>query len=56
MPNDAATVLDIILACRRVKRFTEGVDEPGFQSDEEKRWAVFSQLLIIGEAAVLLPS
>ncbi len=51
MQDDAASILDILLACRRVTRFTEGVDETAFQADEEKRWAVFSQLLIIGEAA-----
>lgn len=50
-PDDDATALDIVLACRRVRRFLEDVDEPSFQADEEKRWAVVSQLLIIGEAA-----
>ncbi len=50
-PDEAATALDIVLACRRVRRFLEDVDEPSFQADEEKRWAVVSQLLIIGEAA-----
>jgi uncharacterized protein with HEPN domain len=51
MPDDAATVLDIVLACRRLLRFTQGIDAARFRSDEEKRWAAVSQLLLIGEAA-----
>ncbi|MBM4036545.1 MAG: DUF86 domain-containing protein [Planctomycetes bacterium] len=51
MRDDPTAVLDIVLACRRLRRFIEGVDEPAFQADEEKRWAVFSQLLLVGEAA-----
>jgi len=54
MLDDAATVLDIVLACRRLLRFTQGVDEVLFRSDEEKHWAVVSQLLLIGEAATRL--
>ena len=50
MSDDAATVLDIILACRRLRRFTEGVNEQAFRTNEEKHWAAVSQLLIIGEA------
>jgi uncharacterized protein with HEPN domain len=50
MPDDATTLLDIVLACRRIVRFTGGVDHPSFDSNEEKRWATVSQLLIVGEA------
>jgi len=50
MPDDATAALDIVLACRRVLRFTEGVEEPAFLADEEKHWAAASQLLLIGEA------
>jgi uncharacterized protein with HEPN domain len=50
MWHDAATILDLVLACRRVRRFVERVKERAFQADEEKRWAVVSQLLVIGEA------
>jgi uncharacterized protein with HEPN domain len=50
MADEKATVLDIVLACRRVLRFIAGVDEPTFLANEEKHWAVASQLLIIGEA------
>jgi uncharacterized protein with HEPN domain len=50
MQGDAAAVLDILLACRRAQRFVEGVAEAAFQRNEEKRWAVVSQLLVVGEA------
>lgn len=51
MRDDPSSVLDIVLACRRLGRFVEGVDEPTFQANEEKRWAAVSQLLLVGEAA-----
>lgn len=50
MADDAATVVDIITACRRIARFVADLDEVEFQADEAKRWAVVSQLMIIGEA------
>jgi uncharacterized protein with HEPN domain len=50
MADDAATVLDIVLACRRIAQFLSGIDEPHFLAAEEKHWAVVSQLSIIGEA------
>lgn len=48
MPDDLATVLDIVLACRRINRFLRDVDESTFLDDEEKQWAVVSQLSLIG--------
>jgi uncharacterized protein with HEPN domain len=50
MERDLATVLDIVLAARRIGLFVADVDEAGFSANEEKRWAVVSQLTIIGEA------
>jgi uncharacterized protein with HEPN domain len=50
MSDDAATVVDIVLACRRIGRFVANVDHATFYADEEKHWAVASQLLLIGEA------
>lgn len=50
MPDDKATVLDIVLACRRIERFLRDAEEETFRAADEKRWAVVSQLLIIGEA------
>lgn len=51
MPRDRATVLDIVLACRRIQRFTTGLSRDGFLSDEKTQSAVLHQLLLIGEAA-----
>ena len=50
MADDAATILDIVLACRRIGQFLADADEAAFHADEEKRWATVSQLMIIGEA------
>jgi uncharacterized protein with HEPN domain len=50
MRDDAATVLDIVLACRRISRFIAGADQSTFLDDDEKHWAVVSQLMLIGEA------
>ena len=49
MADDAATTVDIVLACRRIGRFMAGADEAAFHIDEQKHWAVVSQLLLIGE-------
>ena len=50
MADDRATILDMVLACRRIGRFIAGVDEAAFVGSEEKRWAVVSQLSIVGES------
>lgn len=50
MPDDAATILDVVLACRRIMRFVADTDEAKFFADDEKHWAVVSQLMLIGEA------
>ena len=51
MPDDAATVLDIVLACQRVARFIADSDQRSFLADEREQWAVVSQLMLSGEAA-----
>jgi uncharacterized protein with HEPN domain len=51
MPRDRATVLDIVLACRRIQRFTSGLGRDEFLGDEKTQSAVLHQLLVIGEAA-----
>ena len=51
MPDEAATVLDIVLACQRVARFVADSDQRSFLADEREQWAVVSQLMLIGEAA-----
>ncbi len=50
MADDLATVLDMVLASRRIARFLSGVDEQTFLATEEKHWAVVSQLALIGES------
>jgi uncharacterized protein with HEPN domain len=50
METDPGIVLDIVLASRRIARFVANADEAQFLADEEKHWAVVSQLSIIGEA------
>jgi uncharacterized protein with HEPN domain len=54
MSRDSATLVDIAEAARRATRFTAGLDAASFFGNEEKRWAVFSQIVIIGEAAARL--
>ena len=54
MSRDSATLLDIAEAARRAIQFTAGLDAATFIDSEEKRWAVFSQIVIIGEAAARL--
>jgi len=56
MPDDAATIVDILASCRRIERFVSGVDRKLFHASEEKHWAVASQLLVIGEAVTRLSS
>ena len=51
MPDDAATLLDIVLACRRIARFIGDSDQTSFLNDERDQWAVASQFTLIGEAA-----
>lgn len=54
--RDLAVVLDIVLACRDVESFLAGVGHDEFIEEEpddevrKTRYAVFHQLLVIGEA------
>lgn len=50
MSRDEATLADILLAARRIARFTEGIDQARFLADVEKQSAVLHQLLVLGEA------
>ncbi|MCO6437114.1 MAG: DUF86 domain-containing protein [Phycisphaerae bacterium] len=51
MSVDLASLVDIREAIRRATGFVEGLDHARFLEDERTRWAVFSQIVIIGEAA-----
>jgi uncharacterized protein with HEPN domain len=55
MHDELATVLDIVLACRRIARFIGDSDDASFLDDERTQWAVVSQFTLIGEAAKRLP-
>ncbi|MFH0979998.1 MAG: HepT-like ribonuclease domain-containing protein [Planctomycetota bacterium] len=51
MAPELAWLTDIATAARRIVRFVHGVDFPGFMSNEEKQYAVYGQIIIIGEAS-----
>ena len=50
MRRDDATLLDIALALRRIRTFSEGLDRDGFARDERTQSAVLHQLLVLGDA------
>lgn len=51
MWRDDAYVLDILLAARKIVRFSEGFDAEKFAADEVLQHAVMRLVQIIGEAA-----
>lgn len=51
MSLDRAAVLDVAKAAERALRLIEGMDQNAFDADERTRWAVYSQFVLIGEAA-----
>lgn len=46
-----AAILDMIQAIERAQRLTAGLDETAFLQNEQSQWALFSQIVILGEAA-----
>lgn len=54
MWRDAATLLDIATAARRIAGFLHDTNQTEFATNSEKHWAVVSQLMIIGEAVTRL--
>ncbi len=54
MDRDPASILDIVLACRRVARFVEGRIREDLDRDEILRNAVLYVIAVIGEAATRL--
>lgn len=50
-PPENAWLADIATACERIGRFVLGVDYTTFMRNDEKRFAVYAQIVIIGEAA-----
>jgi len=52
MPHDPqASIFDMIQAVERAQRLSSGSSEEKFLSDETVQWAIFSQIVILGEAA-----
>jgi uncharacterized protein with HEPN domain len=51
MERDPASVLDIILACRRLSRFVADRTRPDLDRDELLQYAVLHATALIGEAA-----
>lgn len=50
MNRDRGTVLDIVLACRDIETFIQGLDEVQFKVNRLVRSATIHQILVIGEA------
>jgi uncharacterized protein with HEPN domain len=52
MPHDPyAAIFDMIQAVERAERLSSGVSETEFIRNEHVQWAIFSQIVILGEAA-----
>lgn len=51
MRNIRATILDMVQTIERAQRLSAGLNEVRFFSDERTQWAIYSQILILGEAA-----
>jgi len=51
MSSDVIRLADNLLAIKRASGFIHGYDAVRFHSDKRTQWAVYSQIIIIGEAA-----
>jgi uncharacterized protein with HEPN domain len=52
MPHDPrAAIFDMIQAIERAQRLASGLSEADFVGNETLQWAIFSQIVILGEAA-----
>ena len=52
MPHDPrAAIFDMIQAIERAQRLSSGLSEAEFINNEAIQWAIFSQIVILGEAA-----
>lgn len=56
MPRDESLLLDILIAARKIVRYTDGTTEKHFREDEILQDAVVRQMQIIGEAASRISS
>jgi hypothetical protein len=53
--NPLAVVLDMVQAIERANKLTVGLSDAEFLTDDRAQWAVYSQIVILGEAASRLP-
>lgn len=51
MSPDLMPLVDIRTAIERALSFVQGLDADHFQDDSRTRWAVYSQIIVIGAAA-----
>jgi len=51
MRRDAALILDMLIAARKIQRFTAGMSAADFQANEMAQSAVIREIQVIGEAA-----
>jgi len=51
MSTDIVSLMDIRAAIDRALEFASGLDYEQFSSDSRTMWAIYSQIIIIGEAA-----
>ncbi len=54
MRRDDALLLDMLLACRKLLRFTQDLTEDQFESDELVQSAVMRELQVLGDASRLV--
>jgi uncharacterized protein with HEPN domain len=50
MSRDNESLVDIVQAIQKILRFTQGVDQNQFETNEEKQSATLYQIMIVGEA------
>jgi uncharacterized protein with HEPN domain len=51
MKRDPDTLADILFAARMIESFVGGLDEAAFLQDSKTQYAVYAQIIIMGEAA-----
>ena len=51
MSRDLGSLLDIHRAAAEAMDLAQGVSQEGFLQDRKLKWAIYSQFIIIGEAA-----
>jgi uncharacterized protein with HEPN domain len=54
--DDNVTLLDVVIAARRITEFVAGVERDAFLEDELRKSAVMHQILVLGEAVKRLSS